>query len=513
MAGGRYDLHHKKVSDLIPYVNNSRTHSDEQVLQVASSIKEFGFTNPVLIDDDGMIIAGHGRVLAAKKLKMDEVPCLVLSGLTEAQKKAYVIADNKLALNSGWDDELLKLELEGLSDLGFDLDILGFSADELSELLKDDDVEGLTDEDEVPDLDNIDPLSIRGDVWQLGHNRVMCGDSTMVDDIEKLTQGEKAQLLHADPPYGMGKEGDGVANDNLYNEDLDKFQMDWWLAFRGSLVDNGSAYIWGNAPDLWRLWYRNMCDTELLELRNQIVWDKKSIPGMKSPLMTQFPETTEYCLFFQIGQQFIGSINAEDYPEEFDAVRLYLSAEADRLSLKPSSIKSICGVSMYSHWFTKSQFTLIPEKHYQKLAEELGGFSKPWIELKSEWDKIKGKGSDPIKQGRSFFDNAHEVMRDVWEFPRVTGEERHEHATPKPVAMMERVMKSSLPPKGLCLEPFGGSGSTLMGAEKSGRRCYSMELQPFYVDVIVNRWQNFTGKEAIHIESGKTYEELKNDRL
>ena len=159
----------------------------------------------------------------------------------------------------------------------------------------------------------------------------------------------------------------------------------------------------------------------------------------------------------------------------------------------------------------------MPEKHYHTMAAEYAGrFTRPWHELKSEWDRVKGAGREVINGKldgvRSYFDNAHDVMRDVWEFSRVTGDERHSHATPKPVAMMERVMKSSLPHKGLCLEPFGGSGSTLMGAEKTGRRCYTMELQPKYVDVIVRRWQNFTGKEAVHIESGKTFNELKAER-
>lgn len=503
---------------LIPYARNSRTHSPEQVAQIAASIKEFGFTNPILIDEENGIIAGHGRLLAAQKLGIEEVPVIVMAGLTAAQKKAYVIADNKLALNAGWDDEMLRVEFQELQEMGFDLELTGFSLDEIAGLQIDEIEEGLTDEDAVPDAPET-PVTVLGDVWQLGDHRVMCGDSTVIDDIDKLTGGEKAQLLHADPPYGMGKEADGVANDNLYNEDLDRFQMDWWSAFRTSLADNASAYIWGNAPDLWRLWYvGGLGGSERLELRNQIVWDKKSIPGMKSDLMTQFPTATEHCLFFQIGDQFLGSVNADDFPESWESVRAYFEGEAVAAGIKPSDIKRVCGCSMYSHWFTKSQFTLMPEKHYRTMAAEYAGrFTRPWRELKSEWDRVKGAGREVINGKldgvRSYFDNAHDVMRDVWEFSRVTGDERHSHATPKPVAMMERVMKSSLPPKGLCLEPFGGSGSTLMGAEKSGRRCYTMELQPFYVDVIIKRWQDFTGRLAIHASTGKTFDEMRGERL
>jgi len=235
-----------------------------------------------------------------------------------------------------------------------------------------------------------------------------------------------------------------------------------------------------------------------MELRNQIVWDKKAIPGMASPDLTQFPIATEHCLFFQLGNQFRGNVNADDFPETWEPLRSYLADEAKAAGVGSSEIKSLCGVQMYGHWFTRSQFTLIPEKHYATLqATYVGRFIRPWRQLKAEWDKVKGGPTSEIHGARSYFDNAHDVMRDVWEFGRVTGEERHGHATPKPVAMMERVMKSSLPIDGLCLEPFGGSGSTLMGAKKSGRRCFTMELDPKYVDVIVQRWESFTGKKAI----------------
>lgn len=502
------------VEKLIPYARNSRTHSAEQVDQIAASIKEFGFLNPIITDGDNGIVAGHGRVMAAKKLGLKELPCIDASHLTETQRRAYIIADNKIAINSDWDTEMLRVEFDELKEADFDLELTGFSLDEIEALTPDELVEGLTDEDEVPDAPET-PVTVLGDVWQLGDHRVMCGDSTMIDDIDKLTAGEKAQLLHADPPYGMGKASDGVANDNLYNEDLDRFQMDWWSAFRTALTDNASAYIWGNAPDLWRLWYvGGLGGSERLELRNQIVWDKKCIPGMKSPGLTQLPITTEHCLFFQIGDQFLGNVNTDDFPESWEPILSYLDAEAKRAGVKSSDVKRVCGCGMYGHWFTKSQFTLIPEKHYCALADAYPGhFLRHWSEIKGEWDRVKGGPNSEIQGARSYFDNAHDIMRDVWEFPRVTGDERHSHATPKPVAMMERVMKSSLPPKGLCLEPFGGSGSTLMGAEKTGRRCYTMELQPKYVDVIVRRWQDFTGKDAVHIETGKTYKELTEERL
>ena len=346
-------------------------------------------------------------------------------------------------------------------------------------------------------------------------HKVMCGDSTNGDHIERLMAGNKAALLHADPPYGMGKQSDGVANDNLYRENLDAFQMDWWAGFRPFLTDNASAYIWGNAPDLWRLWYRGgLGDSEKLEIRTEIVWDKKAIPGMKSGLLTQYPEASERCLFFQFGDQFLGNVNTGDFPLEWEEVQGYLQNQAESLRIGPQDIKRINGVGMYSHWFTKSQFTLIPEKHYIALQEQYpNGFSKDWKELKKEWDKVKDVLTRKVQGARSYFDNAHDAMRDVWEFSRVTGEERHTHATPKPVAMMERVMLSSLPKDGLCVEPFAGSGSTLIGAEKTGRRCYTMELQGNYCDVIIKRWQDFTGKQAVLESTGQTFAELEAERI
>ena len=502
-----------KTVDLIPYARNSRTHSDEQINQIAASIKEFGFLNPIIIDGENGIIAGHGRVMAANKLNIKELPCVDASHLSETQRRAYVIADNKLALNSGWDIEMLRVEFDELQEAGFDLELTGFSMDEIADLQIEELTEGLTDEDDVPEV-LPEPVSVTGDVWILGKHRVMCGDSTVITDVEKLMNGATAQLMHADPPYGMGKASDGVANDNIYEEDLDKFQMEWWATFRTFLDDNASAYIWGNAPDLWRLWYvGGLGDSEKLELRNEIVWDKKNIAGMASPDLTQYPIATERCLFFQLGNQFLGNVNADDFPDSWEPVRGYMEAEAKAAGVNPAEVKRVCGVGMYPHWFTRSQFTLIPEKHYRNLAAEFPGhFERPWRELKAEWDRVKGGPTSEIQGARSHFDNAHEPMRDVWEFSRVTGDERHGHATPKPVAMMERVMKSSLRKGDLVVEPFGGSGSTLIGAEKTGRVCYSMEMQPVYVDVIINRWQNFTGKEAVHIESGKTFNELKAER-
>ena len=489
------------LDELRPYDRNARLHTASQVEKIAKSMATYGFNNPILIDSDQGIIAGHGRLEAARFLELDAVPVIVLDHLSDQERKAYILADNRLAELAQWDEELLADELSALQADGADMEAIGWTDDELAEMLESiemlDTVDPDQDADDVPEIPE-DPVSQPGDVWKLGRHRVMCGDSTNVQHVEKLMAGKKAALLHADPPYGMGKQADGVANDNLYEQKLDEFQLEWWATFRTFIDDNASAYIWGNSPDLWRLWWQaGLGTSEKLEMRNQIVWDKKSIAGMASSLLTQYPVASEHCLFFQLGNQFLGNVNSADFPESWEPLRGYLETEAKAAGIDPNKIRELCGVQMFSHWFTRAQFTLIPEKHYATLQGAYPGrFQRPWKSMKAEWDKVKGGPTSEIQGARSYFNNGHDSMTDVWEFPRVYGEERHGHATPKPVEMMQRIMLSSLPEKGLCVEPFGGSGSTLIAAHLAKRVCYSMELKPEYVDVIVKRWENLTGLKA-----------------
>lgn len=493
------------INDLKPDHKNARKRTNQSAELIQESIKRYGAARSIVIDEENRILAGNGTIEGAKAAGIknvriietagDEIIAVRRTDLTEHEKVGLALADNRTSDLSDWDAEMLH-QLSQEQDIS-----PWFEEDDLTEIIGE--VEQLpseenTDPDDVPEAPE-DPITKPGDLWILGDHRLLCGDSTCPTDIERLLNGEKAALLHADPPYGMGKASDGVANDNLYDEKLDKFQMDWWNTFRPHLTDNASAYIWGNAPELWRLWYKaGLGDSELVELRNQIVWDKKCIPGMKSEKQTSFPTTTEHCLFFQLGNQFRGNVNTADFPETWEPVRSYLESQALGAKLDANGIRDLCGVQMFGHWFTRSQFTLIPEKHYNTLQAKFTGlFQRPWRSLKAEWDKVKGGPTSEIQGARSYFDNAHDVMRDVWEFSRVHGEERHGHATPKPVDMMKRVMLSSLPKNGLCLEPFAGSGSTLMGAQATGRRCFTVELKPVYCDVVVKRWEAFTGQKAV----------------
>lgn len=272
------EIVYKKTMDLIPYVNNTRTHSDKQVSQIASSIKEFGFTNPILIDAQGGIIAGHGRLMAANKLKMQEVPCIVLDGLTEAQKKAYIIADNKLALNAGWDEELLKLELENLKELDFDIDLLGFDADELDSLLNIEPEEVIEDdfEMELPE----EPKSKRGDIWLLGRHRLMCGDSTSQEDVNTLMDGNKSDMLLTDPPYNVAYEGKTkdaltIQNDKMENDQFRTFLKDAFATANEVLKAGGVFYIWHADSEGYN--FRGACFDVGWKVRQCLIWNKNSM--------------------------------------------------------------------------------------------------------------------------------------------------------------------------------------------------------------------------------------------
>lgn len=403
------------VDDLIPYVNNSRTHSEAQVTQVAASIKEFGFTNPILIDDEGGIIAGHGRVMAAKKLGMDEVPCIVLSGLTKAQRKAYVIADNQLALNAGWDLDLLRVEIEGLQELDFNVDLLGFDGEFMDGLLDVQPSEGLTDEDEVPEPPET-PVSVLGDIWQLGNHRLMCGDSTSIDAVEKLMDGAKGDLLHTDPPYNvdysnadrpkaskvdLGK----IKNDTMDGESFYTFLYDMFVCAHSVMKDDSSAYVWHASSE--HVNFTNSFVDAGFKYTQQIIWKKPMLLGRG-----RYQWAHEPCLMGVKGSPF---------------------------------------------------FT---DDRTKTTVWDFGGYDKS----------------------------------------------KNMHPTQKPFFIPEEAINNSSKQGSNVLDLFGGSGSTLLACEKLGRNGFVMELDEKYVDVIINRWQNFTGKDAIHIESGKTYAELKGEK-
>ena len=385
-------IDYRKTGELIPYINNSRTHSDQQVQQVAASIKEFGFTNPILIDEDSGIIAGHGRLQAAQMMGMDEVPTITLEGLTEAQRKAYVIADNQLALNAGWDLDALKLELERLGELDFDIDLLGFDDDMLAGLLEEEPAEGLTDEDEVPELED-DPITVEGDVWILGNHRLMCGDSTSIDAVDKLMDGKKADMVFTDPPYNVGFNGRSGKHEVIKNDALEAGEFDSFIGEVCQIikaVDPKVYYVWCN----WKFYAQLQ---GRLEYKACIVW-AKNVFGLGNGYRHQH----EFCLF-------------------------------------------------------------------------------------------NGKLDETIKN-----------ESDLWSIKK---DSRYVHPTQKPVELSVRAFGNHIRLTNV-LDLFGGSGSTLIGAEQTGRKSFVMELDPKYCDVIIKRWQDFAGQEAVMESTGDKFNDM-----
>ena len=395
------------IERLTPYARNSRTHSDEQVAQLAASIREWGWTTPVLVDEDGGIIAGHGRVLAARQLGMAEVPVVVARGWSDAKRRAYVIADNKLALNAGWDAEMLSLELGELGELGFDLDLTGFSDEELDGLTPSEEPAALTDPDETPEAPAV-PRSVLGDVWLCGKHRVMCGDSTSVDDLAKLADGALVDMWLTDPPYNVAYEGGTkekltIKNDSMSDNQFRQFLRDAYTAADTVMKPGAVFYIWHADSEGYN--FRGAAKDAGWTVRQCLIWKKSSMV---------------------LGRQ--------DY-----------------------------------QW-----------KHEPCLYGWKDGAAHTWASDRKQTTILE------------------------FEKPSRNGE----HPTMKPVALFEYQLLNNTKGEDAVLDSFGGSGTTMIAAEKNGRIARLMELDPRYVDVIVKRWQDYTGKKATREADGVAFDEV-----
>lgn len=378
--------------------------------QIAASIREWGWTVPVLVDEEGTIIAGHGRVLAAQSLGLVEVPVMVATGWTEAQRRAYVLADNRLALNAGWDTELLKLELADLKAADFDMELMGFSEDELAEALAEKS-EGLTDEDAAPEVGDI-AISRLGDIWVCGKHRVMCGDSTSQTDMEALVAGQAVDMWLTDPPYNVAYEGKTkgaltIKNDSMSDDGFRTFLRDAYVTADTVMKAGAVFYIWHADSEGYN--FRGAAKDAGWEVRQCLIWKKS-------------------CMV--MGRQ--------DY-----------------------------------HW-----------KHEPCLYGWKGGAGHLWA--------------------------ADRKQTTVLEFDKPS--RNGEHPTMKPVALFEYQMLNNTKGGDIVLDSFGGSGTTLIAAEKNGRYARLMELDPKYCDVIVKRWQEFTGQQATLEGDGRTFEEVSSER-
>ena len=486
MENKRINIVYKKVDDLIPYENNPRI-NDGAVDYVAKSIKEFGFKVPCVVSSDGVLITGHTRLKACNKLGIEEVPCIVADDLTPEQVKAFRLADNKTSELAEWDLEKLDIELGEIPDI--DMNVFGFD-------IEIDDIDEVTEvkEDEAPEVKDGEPKAKIGDIYQLGRHRIMCGDSTNKEDVDKLMNGVKADLVFTDPPYGMKKESEGVLNDNLNFDDLLDFNRQWIPLTFGELKDNGSWYCWGiDEPlmDIYSNILKPMAKENKITFRNLITWDKGNGQGQLSEDFRMYPIADEKCLFVMAGVQGFSN-NADNYFEAWEPIRIYLKQERDRMGWSNADMKKMCGHSPTSgcHWFDKSQWMMPTEEEYKEWQQHANGegFKKEYEEIKKEYYST-----------RAYFDNTHDNMNNVWHFSKTSGEERESaggHATPKPIALCSRAIKSSSREGEIVLDVFGGSGSTLIACEQLNRKCYMMELDPHYVDVIIERWENFTGQNA-----------------
>jgi DNA modification methylase len=319
-------------------------------------------------------------------------------------------------------------------------------------------------------------------------------------EIAPTLPRESCNLLLADPPYGMGKEKDGVANDNLRSAKLDAFLMECWQACRPAIKSNGSAYIWGEPESLWRLWYRGgLADSERLTFRNEIIWrDPSGVSWGKDGMegLRQYAPDGERALFFMLGEQGFNN-NAENYWEGWDSVVNYLRQEKEKTGWDIATFKRLAGHSEKSgcHWFDRSQWSMPTRAVYDswRNAAEGVAFKREHDDLKREHDDLKREHDDLKREfyaTRAFFDNSHQNMTDVWHFARVNGNERHGHPTPKPVAMMARAVKTSCPPGGTVLDPFAGTCPTAIACIRTGRRFIGIECDPTHYAAAVQRITN-----------------------
>lgn len=488
------------ISLLKPYKKNTKKHNQTQIDNVAESIRKFGFVQPFVIDKNNEVVIGHCRLLAAQKLGIKELPCVRVDYLTAAQVKALRILDNKLN-ESEWDLDFLNEELPEIDLTGFDVDFdFALSADGFDEIV----------EDEPPAVDEQhEPIAKVGDIWQLGDHRLMCGDSTDKAMVEMLMNGEKADLVFTDPPYGMKKEKDGVANDNLNFDDLLLFNKQWIPLTFDALKDNGSWYCWGMDEPLMDIYYEILKPLKRgdkchrITFRNLITWDKGSGQGQLSKDFRMYPIADEKCLFVMKGEQGFNT-NADNYFEGWEPIRDYLLQSRLAMNWSVPTMKRIVGHGDLSrdHWTDKSQFNLPTEKVYNTLKQEAERQRK---EQKIDNDAFK-REYDDIKREyyatRAYFDNTHDNMNNVWHFSKTSGEEKETaggHATPKPIALCSRAIKSSSREGEIVLDVFGGSGSTLIACEQLNRKAYLMELEPKWCDVIIHRWESFTGQTAVRL--------------
>lgn len=427
-------IEYASLRELRPYAGNARTHSRDQIKQISRSIKAFGFCNPVLVDDDKQIIAGHGRVEAAKLLGINAVPIVRLSHLNAAEKRAYILADNKLAQKAGWDREILAIELQGLIDLNFEIDLTGFEMAEV-DLILEEAAEAQSDgsgaEDQVPEPLPATTVTQPGDLWILGVHRLLCGDAREDAAYVRLLDGERAQFVFTDPPYNVAIDGHVCGKGQIHHREFamasGEMTQEAFTAFLKSVFSHLADHTTdGSIHDLCMDW-RHISEmiaagtAVYSELKNLCVWNKTNA-GM-------------------------GSF----YRSKHELIFIWKNGAAAHIN-----------------------------------NFELGQHGRNRTNV---WDYA---GITSMRRGRL--------------------EELAMHPTVKPVAMVVDAIKDCSRRGGLVLDPFCGSGTILIAAERTGRKARALEIDPVYVDVAVRRWETYTGKSAVLLDTGQTFEVVSEER-
>ena len=448
-------LLHWPIERLHPYQRNPRTHTPEQVTKIAASLLEFGWTNPILVDGEAGIIAGHGRLLAARELGMTTVPVIELPHLTEAQRRAYVIADNRLALDAGWDEELLAEELKALEGLDFNLELTGFDLDELHDLLEDE-----TEEEAIAPEPPEDPVTQPGDLWILGEHRLLCGDSSDPAAVDRLLAGAPIHLVNTDPPYNVKVE---PRSNNAIAAGLSSFP-----AAKSAVDASDARGMHHQGFDLARHKTKSKATGRMRPKDRPLINDFVSDAAFDEMLAAWFGNITRVLLAGRSFYIWGGYANIANYPAALKAAGLYFSQ------------------------------SIIWDKQHPVLTRKdfMGAH---------EWAFYGWKEG----AGHQFFGPAN--IPDLWSIKKVNPQSMI-HLTEKPVELAVRAIQYSSRPRENVLDLFGGSGSTLIGAEETSRRCFMMELDPAYTDVIVTRWQEATGRKAVLEAGGATFEAIAAER-
>ena len=473
-----------KTKDIHANENNPRILKDDKFKKLVKSIKDFPEMleiRPIVVNNEMMVLGGNMRLRAIQEIGLKEVPVIKAENLTEEQQREFLIKDNVGFGEWDWDALANDWNPEELNEWGLDVPLIN-------------NMEAEEDDFDVPE-DGIETDIVLGDLFEIGEHRLLCGDSTDSDAVARLMDGQKADMAHNDPPYGMKKENEGVLNDNLNYADLLDFNREWIDVQFMNLKENGSWYCWGIDEPLMDI-YSEILKPYIAEqkatFRNLITWDKGHGQSQNSELTRSYATADEKCLFVMLGVQGFNN-NSDNYFEGFETIREYLVTEKNKIGWNTEKIVLITGKTSASHYFSKSQWAFPTQEHYLSIQNEAKGvaFNKQYEELKKEYDKLN-KEYDKVKKEyystRAYFNNTHDNMNNVWHFARhIKDGSEGGHATPKPLPLCERAIKSSCPDGGLVMDVFLGSGSTMVASHQLKRKCYGMELDPKYCQVIIDR--------------------------